>query len=156
MGPRVTGSTRATDCFNCRTSALASLPPRESIVRTQHWRVGHAFNSTLAGWLVIAPILHVTALDELPAEAHAELGTLLGSLSAALRTVTGCVKTYVMQFSEAEGFEHLHVHVVPRTADHPADLKGPNVFGYLTDDEAWWVTEDERDRVALALRDVLG
>ncbi|OIJ27306.1 HIT family protein [Nocardioides luteus] len=140
------------DCFNCRNSALPSLPPRESIVRTQHWRVGHAFNSTLAGWLVIAPVPHVAALDELPADAHAELGTLLGSLSAALRAVTGCVKTYVMQFSEAEGFEHLHVHLVPRMADQPAHLKGPNVFGYLTDDETRWLPEAERDRLALALR----
>ncbi len=144
------------DCFNCRNSALPSLPPRESIVRTQHWRVGHAFNSTLAGWLVIAPVPHVTALDELPAEAHAELGTLLGSLSAALRAVTGCVKTYVMQFSEAEGFEHLHVHLVPRMADQPDHLKGPNVFGYLTDDEALWVSEAERDRLARELRAALG
>ncbi|MER7558283.1 HIT family protein [Nocardioides sp. NPDC126508] len=128
------------------------MPPRESIVRTQHWRACHAFNSTLAGWLVIAPVSHVTALDELPAAAHAELGTLLGSLSAALRAVTGCVKTYVMQFSEAEGFEHLHIHLVPRMADQPAQLKGPNVFGYLTDDETRWLPEAERDRLALALR----
>ncbi|MFD7075421.1 HIT family protein [Nocardioides sp. NPDC059952] len=144
------------NCFNCHNSALPSLPPRESIVRTQHWRVGHAFNSTLAGWLVIAPIPHVTALDELPVEAHAELGTLLGSLAAALRDVTGCVKTYVMQFSEAEGFEHLHVHLVPRMADQPARLKGPNVFGYLTDDETRWLPAGERDRLARELRGALG
>ncbi|NYI80020.1 HIT family protein [Nocardioides panzhihuensis] len=144
------------DCYNCRNSALESLPPRESIVRTQHWRVGHAFNVSLPGWLVIAPIQHVVALDELPADAHVELGTLLGSLSAALRSVTGCVKTYVMQFSEAEGFEHLHVHLVPRMADQPPDLKGPNVFGYLTDDEGDGVTAAERDRVAIALQGALG
>jgi diadenosine tetraphosphate (Ap4A) HIT family hydrolase len=144
------------DCYNCRNSALESLPPRESIVRTQHWRVGHAFNSTLPGWLVIAPISHVTALDELPPEAHAELGTLLGSLSAALRAVTGCVKTYVMQFSEAEGFEHLHVHLVPRMANQPAHLKGPNVFGCLTDDETRWLPESERDRLGRELRGALG
>ena len=143
------------DCFNCRNTALESLPPRESIVRTQHWRGGHAFNTTLPGWLVLAPLRHVAALDELPAEAHAELGTLLGSLSGALRTVTGCVKTYVMQFSEAEGFDHLHVHLVPRMADHPDDLKGPNVFGYLTDDRSEWVTEPERDQIALAVRGAL-
>ncbi|MBC7275442.1 HIT family protein [Nocardioides sp.] len=140
------------DCYNCRNSALESLPPRESIVRTPHWRGGHAFNTTLPGWLVLAPIRHVTALDELPVEAHAELGTLLGSLSGALRAVTGCVKTYIMQFSEAEGFDHLHVHLVPRMADHPAGLRGPNVFAYMTDDETQWVSEAERDRLALELR----
>ncbi len=106
------------DCYNCRNNALESLPPRESIVCTQHWRVGHAFNTSLA--------------------------------------VTGCVKTYVMQFSEQDGFEHLHVHLVPRMADQPAHLKGPNVFGYLTDDETRWLPEGERDRLARELRGALG
>ncbi|MFJ2758170.1 hypothetical protein ACIO3S_21405 [Nocardioides sp. NPDC087217] len=80
----------------------------------------------------------------------------LESLSAALRTVTGCVKTYVMQFSEAEGYEHLHVHLVARMADQPAHLNGPNVFGYLTDDETQWLPETERDRLARELHGALG
>ena len=41
-----------------------------------------------------------------------------------------------MQFSEAEGFEHLHVHLVPRMVDQPADRTGPRVFGYLGADES--------------------
>ena len=68
----------------------------------------------------------------------------------ALESVTGCVKTYLMQFSEAEGFSHLHLHLVPRSPDHPADARGPRVFAYLTEDEAQWLPAAERDRIALS------
>ena len=79
----------------------------------------------------------------------AEMGTLVGDLSRALREVLGCEKTYVMQLSEAPGFSHLHVHVVPRMPDQPEDRRGPAVFGYLGEDETAWVPTDEMDRVAL-------
>jgi len=138
--------------MSCRDNAADSPPDREAAVRTAHWRVAHAFDSALPGWLVILPLVHVTALDELPAEAHAELGGLLGSLSQALREVVGCAKTYIMQFSEAEGFHHLHVHLVPRMPDQPDHLRGPRIFGYLGASEADRVGESERDRIAIALR----
>ncbi len=141
-----------TDCFVCSENARADLPPRERIVVTDHWRVAHAFDTTLPGWLVLDAREHVTALDELPAAAHTELGELLGRLSAALRAETGCAKTYVMAFSEADGFDHLHVHLVPRLPDLPDDARGPAVFRYLGPDaEGTQVREDERDAIALRL-----
>jgi diadenosine tetraphosphate (Ap4A) HIT family hydrolase len=76
-------------------------------------------------------------------------------LSTALETVTGCVKTYLMQFSEAEGFSHLHLHLVPRLLDHPEDARGPRVFAYLTDDQAQWLPTTERDTIALYVRAAL-
>lgn len=142
----------AVECMNCRDNAAETLPAREDVVRTRHWRVAHAFDSALPGWLVLLPLTHVIALDELPAQAHVELGTLLGSLSGALRQVVGCAKTYVMQFSEAPGFHHLHVHLVPRMPDQPEELTGPRVFGYLGASEADRVSEAERDRIATHLR----
>lgn len=42
--------------------------------------------------------------------------------------MTGCQKTYVMLFTEAEGIAHLHVHVVPRMPDQPEDRRGPDVL----------------------------
>ena len=141
-----------TDCFVCSENARSDLPPRERVVVTEHWRVAHAFDTSLPGWLVLDAREHVTALDELPPAAHTELGDLLGRLSAALRARLGCPKTYVMQFSEAEGFGHLHVHLVPRPADLPQDAGGPGVFRYLGPGaEGEPVPEDERDRIALQL-----
>jgi diadenosine tetraphosphate (Ap4A) HIT family hydrolase len=69
--------------------------------------------------------------------------------SVALKDVTSCVKTYVMLFAEADGFAHLHVHVVPRMPDQPLDRRGPDVFGYLKDSSV--ITPERREEIARAL-----
>ncbi|QZY30198.1 HIT family protein [Nocardioides coralli] len=143
------------DCYACGQLALAEPPPREDVLRTDHWRVAHAFNITLPGWLVVLPTRHITAFTDLHPEAAAELGTLVHRLSRALEAVTGCVKTYLMQFSEAEGYSHLHLHLVPRAVDHPDEARGPRVFSFLSDDEDDWLPEAERDEIALAVRRAL-
>lgn len=143
------------DCFSCQQQAAAPPPPREDVVHTDHWRVAHAFNSTLPGWLVLAPIRHVTSFTELTPAAADELGGLVRRLGVALEEVTGCVRTYLMQFSEAEGFSHLHLHLVPRLPDQPEEVRGPRVFAYLSDDRAQWLPEAERDSVARSLRAAL-
>lgn len=144
--------------MECQTCAIADAEadtPRGSIVTTSHWRVAHAFNTSLPGWLILVTREHVTALDSLDAEGHAELGTLLGQLSQALRTLTRCEKTYVMQFSETPGYHHLHVHLVPRMPDLPEDRTGPKVFGYLDVPENEQIPPTERDRIGLAIRSTL-
>jgi diadenosine tetraphosphate (Ap4A) HIT family hydrolase len=135
-------------CYACE-QAGPDAPFRERFVREGGWRVAHDFNTSLEGWLVLAPLRHVHALDELTADEARALGDLLRRASAALRTVTGCEKTYVMLFAEKEGFAHLHVHVVPRMADQPDDRRGPRVFGYLEDGDP--LPPERRDEVAAAL-----
>ncbi len=61
-----------------------------------------------------------------------------------------------MQFSEAEGFSHLHLHLVPRLPDHPEDVRGPRVFAYMTDDQTQWLPVMECDTIALSIRAALG
>jgi diadenosine tetraphosphate (Ap4A) HIT family hydrolase len=103
----------------------------ERIYVDEFWRVAHAFDSSLAGWLIVVPRRHVEAIAELtPAEA-ASLGTVLHRASIALTNTLRCQKTYVMQFAEAEGFSHVHFHVVPRMADLPEEHRGPRIFHYL-------------------------
>jgi diadenosine tetraphosphate (Ap4A) HIT family hydrolase len=143
------------DCYACEHDAASDSPPRESVVVTSRWRAVHAFDSSLPGWLVLLPRRHVTALDQLVDEELAEMGLLQGRLSAALREVVGCVKTYAMLYAEAEGFAHLHVHLVPRMPDQPPDRRGPAVFGYLGADAADVVPEDEQDRIGLLLRSLV-
>jgi diadenosine tetraphosphate (Ap4A) HIT family hydrolase len=143
------------DCYSCEHGAQDSRPPRDDVVHTEHWRVAHAFNATLPGWLVLLPTRHLASFADLTPEAADELGGLVRRLGIALETVTGCVKTYLMQSSEAEGFSHLHLHLVPRMADQPRDALGPRVFRYLTDDESQWLPEAERDALALAVRAAL-
>lgn len=137
---------REPGCYSCEHDAATDPPPRDAVVVTAYWRVAHAFNSSLPGWLVMVPRRHVTALDELDDAEMVELGLLQGRVSAALRTVVGCTKTYSALFAEAEGFAHLHVHLVPRMPDQPDDRRGPAVFGYLADDDR--VPDHEMDRIA--------
>jgi diadenosine tetraphosphate (Ap4A) HIT family hydrolase len=148
---RVTGAALP-DCLPCRNTAAPELPVRERIVQTQHWRVAHAFNTALPGWLVAVPTVHITAIAELSPAAAAELGPLLRDLSRALHAVVGCVKTYVIQLAEAEGFSHVHFHVVPRPADQPEELRGPRIFGMLGVPPEQCVGEAEMDRLGSAIR----
>jgi diadenosine tetraphosphate (Ap4A) HIT family hydrolase len=143
-------------CFPCDQQAqLPGLPPREDVLHTAHWRVAHAFDSSLAGWLVVLPTRHVASFTDLTAEEADELGGLVRRLSVALESVTGCVKTYLMQFSEAEGFSHLHLHLVPRMPDQPESARGPRVFTYLGAGASERISEGARDEIAVAVRAAL-
>lgn len=143
-------------CFPCDQQAggLSSTARGRRTHRTLARRP--CVNSTLPGWLVLLPTRHVTSFTDLTPEAADELGGLIRCLGTGLEAVTGCEKTYLMQFSEAEGFSHLHLHLVPRMPDHPEGARGPRVFVYLTDDRAQWLPATERDTIALSLRAALG
>lgn len=141
-----------TGCFTCRNTAdVEAGPIRERIWWDGRWRVAHAIGCALAGWVVAAPARHVVSLADLdPAEAAA-LGPLLTAVSRAVVEVTGCVKTYVALFAEAERYQHVHVHVIPRYRDLPDGLRGPGVFDYLDRPESEWVTVGEMERISAAL-----
>jgi diadenosine tetraphosphate (Ap4A) HIT family hydrolase len=144
-------------CYSCDVEGdLDAAPDRERVWVGEHWRVGHAFGSALPGWLVVVPRRHTTRIAEHTPEEAGELGLLLLAASRALETVTGCVKTYVAQFAEAEGFSHVHFHVVPRPPDLPVDRRGPGVFAYLGADETNAIGETERDQLAISLRNAIG
>ncbi|WP_192808794.1 HIT family protein [Actinomadura montaniterrae] len=128
------------------------LPPREIVAFDERWRVAHAFGTGTPGWLVLMPRRHVTAVAELTDAEAAALGSWQVRLSRALHAVTGCGKTYIAQFAEAEGFSHVHFHIVPRADDLPDDLRGPRVFALLGRAPEEDVGETRRDELALALR----
>jgi diadenosine tetraphosphate (Ap4A) HIT family hydrolase len=145
----------------CKTCELltrrdtGTAPLWDNILRTRYWDVVHSFNTALPGWLVLVCRRHVEAVHELTDDEATELGLLLRRVSLALREVTGCLKTYVIQFAEAEGHPHVHFHVVPRMADQPADRRGPQVFGYLGVPEGERVGEDVMNDLALRIRHIL-
>ncbi|MYV57058.1 HIT family protein [Streptomyces sp. SID3212] len=144
-------------CYACAQEArFDELPPRERVAFDQHWRVAHALNTALPGWLVLLPRRHVTAVHDLTDTEAASLGTWQVKLSRALRAATGCVKTYVVQFAEAEGFAHVHFHIVPRPADLPPEHRGPGVFSLLQLPKEQQVTPDRADHLAHSLRPHLG
>jgi diadenosine tetraphosphate (Ap4A) HIT family hydrolase len=149
--------TTSPDCYTCAQEAGAgNLPPRERIAADDLWRVAHAFNSALPGWLVLVPRRHVTAVAELTAAEAQALGTWQVRLSRALHEVLGCQKTYIAQFAEAAGFSHVHFHVVARPPDLAPELRGPRVFGLLGPADRPPVSSERMDEIALDLAAVLG
>jgi diadenosine tetraphosphate (Ap4A) HIT family hydrolase len=97
----------------------------------------------------------VVALDELTAEEAADLGPLLRAVTAALREVLGCSKTYVALFAEADGFAHVHFHVVPRSPDLDQSLRGPRVFSLLGGDPAGHLADQVMDEAAESIGQAL-
>lgn len=142
------------NCYACRRNGTlpGRLPPRELVFDDGKWRVVHAFGSAIPGWLVVVCRRHVTSLSQLTPQEAAVLGPLLASLSKALETVFPARKAYVAFLAEAEGFEHLHIHVVPREDGMPQERRGKRVFDWLDMPEEEAVTEEGADRIALELR----
>jgi diadenosine tetraphosphate (Ap4A) HIT family hydrolase len=138
-------------CRSCARAAWSDQPLRERILVTDHWRVAHAFDTSLPGWLVVLPHEHVESLAELSPEAALELGPMLRDLSRALAVVTGCTKAYVMFLAEAEGFAHVHLHVVPRMPDQPAEERGPRIFARLGRPEGEQVPAADMEQLAQRL-----
>lgn len=141
------------NCLSCDNNAQRfALPPREHVASDDHWRAAHAFGTGTPGWLVLVPLRHVTAIADLTDAEAALLGTWQVRLSRALHAVTGCAKTYVAQFAEAEGHAHVHFHVIPRMPDHPDELRGPRVFGRLGRPDEDDIGTAHRDELAVRIR----
>jgi diadenosine tetraphosphate (Ap4A) HIT family hydrolase len=144
--------TTPSDCYTCLQEAAGSdAPPWERIAHDEQWRVAHALNSALPGWLVLIPRRHVISVAELTDAEAASLGSWQVRLSRALVAVVGCQKSYIAQFAEAAGFAHVHFHIVPRPPDLPPELRGPRIFGLLGGDHRPHVGVEELDRITADL-----
>lgn len=145
-------------CKTCELIArrdAGTAPLWDCIHRTPFWDVVHSYNTALPGWLVLVARRHIRALDELTESEAVELGALIRRVSIALKQVTGCTKTYVMQFAEAPDHPHVHFHVVPRMSNMPEDRYGPKVCEYITDQEDIHVSEQAMNDIATQLQQIL-
>jgi diadenosine tetraphosphate (Ap4A) HIT family hydrolase len=145
-------------CITCDLIArrdAQEAPLWDSFYRTPFWDLVHSYNTSLPGWLVLVSRRHIIAVDELTTAEAAELGLLLREVSLALKEITGCVKTYVVQFAEAAEHPHVHFHVIPRMADLPDDRRGPHIFAYLGVPEEERVSEAVMNDIAARMRQLL-
>ena len=131
-------------------------PLWDSILRTPSWDVVHCQGTSLAGWIVLVSRRHITSLAELTVDEAAELGPLTAAVSRALPAIVDCQKTYLAQFAEHPLHPHVHVHVIPRAPDMPAEQRGPRVFfECLGVDPALEVPEERKNAIGRALRGAL-
>ncbi|MCE7989723.1 MAG: HIT family protein [Caldilinea sp. CFX5] len=115
----------------------------------------HSYNTSLLGWLVLIARRHIASIDEMSEAEAAALGPLLRQVSTARKAVTGCSKTYVVQFAEAPGHPHVHFHVIPRMADLPVERRSTNIFTYLGVPTEEWLSEAQMNEIALKIQPFL-
>jgi len=146
------------DCSTCELLSRrdeGQAPLWNSIHRTEYWDVVHSYNTALPGWLVLVIRRHIESLDQMTDGEAKELGMLIRKTSVALKTITGCLKTYVIQFAEAKEHPHVHFHIIPRMADQPENRKSIFIFGYLGVEEEERVSEEEMDEIGRQVRPFL-
>ncbi len=145
-------------CYTCELIQKrddGTSPLWDSIYRTPYWDVVHSYNTSLPGWMVLIARRHMTAIDEMTEEEASEMGKLIRQISIALKEVTGCLKTYVIQFAEAADHPHVHFHIVPRMADQPEDHKSVNIFRYLGVPAEERVSENTMNDIATKIQAIL-
>lgn len=144
----------------CKTCELIAnrnagiAPLWDCIYRTPFWDVAHSYDTALPGWLVLVARRHIESLDELTDPEAVELGRLIRKVSFALKEVTGCRKTYVIQFADSAEHPHVHFHIIPRMADQPDGRHGTQIFGYLGVPEKERVSQEVMNAIALKVREI--
>jgi diadenosine tetraphosphate (Ap4A) HIT family hydrolase len=145
-------------CKTCELIAnrdAGTAPLWDCIHRTALWDVVHSYNTALPGWLVLVIRRHIESLDELTDPEAVELGRLIRRVSFALKEVTGCLKTYVIQFAEAAEHPHVHFHIIPRMADQPDDRHSTQIFRYIGVPEEERVSQEVMNVIAEKVREIL-
>jgi len=124
------------DCLTClNLSGERRISPGPFIYGGTYWVVDHAYPTTHLGWLVILIKRHIEALHDLTAEEFQELAEIEYRLVQVMRADPSVQKEYLMCFAEGEGFPHVHIHIVPKPLDLPAQLIGPGIFARLKVDK---------------------
>jgi diadenosine tetraphosphate (Ap4A) HIT family hydrolase len=124
------------ECLTClNLSGERRISPGPYIHEGTYWVVDHAYPTAHQGWLVILPRRHVEALHELSREEFQELAEIQYKLVQVMHMDTSVQKEYMMCFAEGEGFHHVHIHLVPKPFDLPAEVRGPRVFALLAVDK---------------------
>jgi len=145
----------------CKTCAMVAqrdegtAPLWDNIYRSDYWDVVHSYNTSIAGWIVLVPQRHCQAVADLSTEEAVECGLLLQRVSLAMAEVTGCVKTYVMQFAEHSLHLHVHFHVVPHMADQPPEKRSYRVLNFTGLPEEERVSEAEMNEIAARMSEIL-
>lgn len=147
-----------TSCKTCELIArrdAGTAPGWDRILRTALWDVAHCYETSIPGWLVLVARRHIQSLDELTEAEAIEMGRLMRNISTALKEVTGCLKTYVLQFAESPQHPHVHFHIIPRMPDLPVEQRSLRVFTCLGVPEDQRVSAAVMDALALKLRERL-
>jgi diadenosine tetraphosphate (Ap4A) HIT family hydrolase len=144
--------------MKCHTCELVErrdrgeAPPWDCIARAPHWDVGHAFDTSIEGWLVLVLRRHATSVADLLDSEAASLGPLIAATSRALERVLRCTRVYVAQFAEHPLHPHVHFHLIARPPNLAAGEVGPGIFTRLGVAPEQRVSDTRMNEIAAAVR----
>src|SRR5215210_8242401 len=140
------------ECLSCKSiSGQKRISPGPIIFEGRAWLVEHAYPCAMKGWLVLRR--HAEALHELSRDEFEELAELQERFARLLRHELGSEKEYSACFAEAEGFHHIHFHLIAKPRDLPDHLTGTRIFAMLKPEEREAVPEADMAEFCTTLRD---
>lgn len=141
------------ECLSCKSiSGERRISPGPTIHDGRFWLVEHAYPCALKGWLVLVLKRHAEALHEVSMEEFVELGQLQERFAKLLRQELGNEKEYSACFAEAEGFHHIHFHLVAKPYNLSNDLVGTRIFSMLKPSDGKLVPRDEIEKLCYSLK----
>ncbi|MFN2609884.1 MAG: HIT family protein [Actinomycetota bacterium] len=141
------------DCLACQARAgKIRLNPAPEIYSGEHWIVEHIEPTDILGWVVLATREHRHAMHDLVPAEWAEVTSVLPALCQAIRNVTGCEKEYLAQFAEQDGFNHVHIHVIPRMPTWPVEWRGFSVSSAIGKNAKQPISAERMSEFALRLK----
>lgn len=115
-----------TDCGICTAKTLT--PVDMIVYEDDHWRLRHATETNILGYLVLESKRHFLDLAQASADECATYGTTLALAMKVIRQVVKPARIYT--FSLAEAVPHFHVHLIPRTDALPRAYRGRGIMSY--------------------------
>jgi len=120
------------NCKSCQSNnGTKRISPGCTIYVGKYWLVEHAYPTSLQGWTVIVLMRHCEEMHKLTNKEFQELAEIQNLLVKALKCIFNSEREYIFCFAEAEGFKHIHFHVVPKHEDFDDEYSGAKVFHYL-------------------------
>ncbi len=124
------------ECYICQSNSEEKrISPGVTILQGKYWLVEHAYPSKLKGWLVIETKRHTESLHDLSKDEFAELSTISEKVAKLLHKELKCEKEYLVCFAEAEHFNHIHFHIIPKPKSLPDNMAGTKIFAMLKIEE---------------------
>lgn len=118
--------------MTCKANRGELSAPGGVIYRDALWQIEHILQPIpMAGWLIAKPLRHVTSFADLTEDEAAAFGPLARRTVAALQRELDAEKVYLCLFAEAEGFVHIHLHLIPAMREWSKEQRGPAVFDLI-------------------------
>ncbi len=120
------------ECKTCNSlSGKKRISPGQQIYSGNYWVIEHAYPTSIKGWLVLVLKRHVETLHELTDSELSEMFVLQSKIIRVLHHIFNSKKEYMAAFAEAPGFEHVHIHFIPKDGNFPEKFKGSKAFNLI-------------------------